>query len=589
MLKVEVYVKIRRAHRDGMSIREIARTFHHSRRKIREVLQNPEPRGYTRAKVRPTGKLTAAFQQRIEEILKEDETAPRKQRHTAMAIFGRLAQEGYEGGYDQVRRYVARKRRRDRETFIPLSHDPGQRAEADFGHIYVDFPDGRRQVAVLIITWAYSNRAFVIALPSEKVEAILYGSVEAFRWFECVPKELWWDNPKTVATAILRGRERKLNDYYLALASHYNFEPLFCLPARGNEKPHVENRVKFLQRRWATPVPRVKDLAELNEHLRRCCQADLQRTITGRSESIGQRFTEEQKLAIPLPQRHFDPTLSEERSVDKYQSVAYGKNRYSVPRHCAFHVVTVKADVHRLSIVFQGQVIATHERSYEQGVQVLDPLHYLTTLSRKPACLDHSDVYRSWKLPREFSDLREYLEARHGRLPGARQYIRVLQLLSEHSMDRVQDAIQTCRREGVTTAERVIHRCQLLRLRDGQSPSGDKTESSPVRDVQVGSVPTVQVPMPDLKQFDVLLNQGEEENESERSTTLAESKPQAASATDDVGRILEVGPRGSRQQSELSRLSIASNGTGTGDTSLQCLADSYQTSKLPGIQGLGHI
>jgi DNA invertase Pin-like site-specific DNA recombinase len=50
MLKVEDYARIRRAFRDGMSIRAIARTFHHTRRKIREVLQNPEPKPYTRIK-----------------------------------------------------------------------------------------------------------------------------------------------------------------------------------------------------------------------------------------------------------------------------------------------------------------------------------------------------------------------------------------------------------------------------------------------------------------------------------------------------------------------------------------------------------
>ncbi len=46
MLTVDDYGQIRRAFRDGMSIREIARTFHHSRRKIREVLNgsgSPEP------------------------------------------------------------------------------------------------------------------------------------------------------------------------------------------------------------------------------------------------------------------------------------------------------------------------------------------------------------------------------------------------------------------------------------------------------------------------------------------------------------------------------------------------------------------
>ena len=39
MLTVEDYAKIRRAHRDGMSIRAIARTFGHSRHKIRQVLE----------------------------------------------------------------------------------------------------------------------------------------------------------------------------------------------------------------------------------------------------------------------------------------------------------------------------------------------------------------------------------------------------------------------------------------------------------------------------------------------------------------------------------------------------------------------
>ena len=119
---------------------------------------------------------------------------------------------------------------------------------------------------VLLPTWPYSYCPFAIALPTERTEAILAGMVEAFEFFGCVPREVWWDNPKTVATAILKGRRRTLNERYAALASHYVFEPLFCMPARGNEKPHTENRVYDLQRRWATPVPTVKDLVE-DEHL----------------------------------------------------------------------------------------------------------------------------------------------------------------------------------------------------------------------------------------------------------------------------------------------------------------------------------
>ncbi len=341
MLTVEDYAKIRWAHRDGMSIREIARRFHHSRRKIREVLQEPEPKGYTRRQPAVAPKLDRV-KPIIDQILAEDEEAPRKQRHTAAEIYRRLvAEQEYRGGYDQVRRYVARRHRQRRETFIPLEHAPGQRAECDFGHIWVDFPQGRRQVAVLLVTWAYSYCPFAVAVPTERTEAILYGMVEALSFFGAVPRELWWDNPTTIATTILRGRQREFNTRYLALASHYRFQPWCCMPARGNEKSFVENRVRNLQRRWATPVPKMADLAGLNAHLRRCCLRDRQRVASGQTETIGQRFERERQAALELPQRTFDPCLSEPRQVDKYQTVLFDGNRYSVPRRWAFQMVTV--------------------------------------------------------------------------------------------------------------------------------------------------------------------------------------------------------------------------------------------------------
>ena len=43
----------------------------------------------------------------------------------------------------------------------------------------------------------------MLALPFERTEAILEGMVAAFEFFGGVPKEVWWDNPRTVATLIL--------------------------------------------------------------------------------------------------------------------------------------------------------------------------------------------------------------------------------------------------------------------------------------------------------------------------------------------------------------------------------------------------
>lgn len=211
MLTVDDYGAIRRARRDGMSIRAIARRFGHTRKTIRHVLSHAEPPPSTRARERVAPRL-GPVQELIDQVLRDDEDAPPKQRHTAAQLFRRLRDEfGYVGGYAQVQRYVRQHRPAQRETFIPLGHLPGQRLEADFGHIHVDFPDGRRLVPFLVTTWAYSNAPFVIAMPFERTEAILEGMIAAFDFFGMVPKEVWWDNPKTVATLILEGRERRVH------------------------------------------------------------------------------------------------------------------------------------------------------------------------------------------------------------------------------------------------------------------------------------------------------------------------------------------------------------------------------------------
>jgi transposase len=509
MLTVDQYATIRRAHRDGMSIRDLARTFHHSKRKIRQILREPQPRPYTRSKP-PPAPVLGSFQTVIDAILQADERAPPKQRHTAAQIHRRLCQEhGFSGGYDQVRRYVARQRRNHRETFIPLAHEPGQRLEADFGHIHVDFPDGRRLVPVLIAVWAYSNYPFALALPSERTEAILTGLVEAFAFFACVPYEVWWDNPTTVVQQIFPGRGRQVAALYAALASHYNFEPLFCMPAKGNEKSYAENRVKVLQKQWATPVPQVTDLDALNGDLRQRCQAEAHRTVAGRAESIGQRFQLDQAKALPLPAYPFDACLRLAAQVDKYQTVRFDTNHYSVPRHWAYQAVTVKAYVDRVEVVAAGAVVARHRRSYGRDQRILDPWHYLAALGRRPAALDHAPVLRDWRLPESFAHLRQALEGQLGPRTGARHYIRVLQLLAEHPLQRVQQAVERCLARQQPQADRVSALVQ--RLAQAQAQASQPTPSVTTDCQSIGTpLCQYQVPRPDLGRFDQLLCQGED-------------------------------------------------------------------------------
>ena len=538
MLTVNHFAQIRQARRDGLTIRQIAEQLGHSTKTVLKALAQPEPQPYTLTRPRPAP-IFGPFRQTVDAILDADAGAPRKQRHTASQLFRRLRDEfGYTGCYDQVRRYVQARRRDGRETFIPLDHPPGHRAEADFGHIHVDLPDGRRPVPVLVVTWSYSNCPFALALPTERTEAILHGLVEAFAFFGCVPRELWWDNPTTVAVHLFRGRERALHPRYAALASHYTFAPKFCLPARGNEKPRVEKRVYDLERRWATPVPLAAGLGELNAHLRRCCLTERERISGEHSETVGARFERDRAAALAVPARPFDACVWQPGCVDKYQTVRFDHNSYSVPRRWAFRTVTVKGYVDRVEVVAGGQVVAGHARSYGRHEKVLDPLHFLVILDHKPAALDHAPVYRDWQLPAAFTELRRALEQRLGTRTGARHFIRVLQLLPLHPLARVERAIALCRQRGRADAAAIADQAERLAWDETPTLDNALSVSDNALSRPAGALAAVRVPAPDLARFNRLLSPPPQGDRADDPTdrAAAQGQPQAAQVADHAGR-----------------------------------------------------
>ena len=103
---------------------------------LKKILANAEPPGYQRTKPRARPKLER-FLPIIHEILKDDQQAPKKQRHTAQRIWERLREEhGFQGCYSSVKQAVRKWRQERQEVFLPLSHPPGE-AQVDFGEALV--------------------------------------------------------------------------------------------------------------------------------------------------------------------------------------------------------------------------------------------------------------------------------------------------------------------------------------------------------------------------------------------------------------------------------------------------------------------
>ena len=108
---MELYAAVRRSvYVEGLSERAAARRFGLARETVRKMLRYRLPPGYRRAQPIRRPKLDA-FTGIIDQILREDQSRPKKQRHTAKRIGERLrAEYGFTGGDTIVKAYVREQR-----------------------------------------------------------------------------------------------------------------------------------------------------------------------------------------------------------------------------------------------------------------------------------------------------------------------------------------------------------------------------------------------------------------------------------------------------------------------------------------------
>ena len=440
---MEQWCKIRqRVLREGVSIRQIQRETGLHFETVKKILAHASPPEFQcpereRPKIGP-------YLERISEILKADKELPKKQRHTAKRIFERIRDEGYTGGYTQVKEAVRERKRLSQEVFVPLIHRPGE-AQVDFGQALVKMNGVLRKAMFFAMALPYSDAMFIVAYPRECTETFQDGHVRAVAFFEGVPRRISYDNAKTSVSKIVGSRTRKLTDGFLQLQSHYLFEEHFCRVRRANEKGVVEGVVKYARQNYFVPVPEVRDFEELNAYLYQRCSEDLDRQLRGKGRTKRELLEEERAAFLPLPVAPFDACRKASTAADKLSLVRFDCNDYSVPVRFAHHPVVVKGYVDVVRICGKNDIIAEHLRLWEKEDIAFEVLHYLELLERKPGALDHAKPLKDWKLPECFGLLRARLE-REGQARGTREFIRVLRLLEKHSLGKVTQAVDKAMR-----------------------------------------------------------------------------------------------------------------------------------------------
>jgi transposase len=231
---------------EGVSKRQVLQETGIHWKTLEKILGHSSPPGYRLSEARGEPKI-GPYRERIAHILDSDRTVHKKQRHTAKRIFERIREEGYTGGYTQVKEAVRDIRKRKQEVFVPLTHRPGE-AQMDFGFALAKINGVLKKIVFFVMSLPHSDAVYVQAFERICTEVMWEGHIRCFAFFGGVPSRITYDNDRTLVGGILGPRERKLTTGFLQLVSHYLFDPHFCLVRRANEKGVVESMVRYTRK-----------------------------------------------------------------------------------------------------------------------------------------------------------------------------------------------------------------------------------------------------------------------------------------------------------------------------------------------------
>lgn len=506
MIGVATKEDIRKRHfLEGQSIRQIARDTGHSRQYIRKVIAEEVPTipkyKLTRAKEKP---VAGPYLDIIAGWLKEDETRPKKQRHTAFRIYNRLREEhGYTGAYSTIRRHVrnikVKAGNEKSEVFIPLEFELGSHAQVDWGEAEVILNGKRQKVYLFLMKLSGSRDPFMMALPTMKQEAFFEGHRRAFEYFGGIPRTIIYDNLKMAVARILKGKNRREQDAFTAFRAHYLFEADFANVGKGNEKGQVEKDVCYLRRNILVPLPEVDSFEALNRHIRNeLLKMRQTRTVPNTQKTIMEVFEEERKLLLPLPRYPFDCCVLVAAQASKESTVRFDGNRYSIPTRYARCKVHIKGYVDQVRIFYEEQLIALHPRSYEKHQDILDITHYLDVLERKPYALNHAKALKQADLPEIYQEYLEVLRRRNEKTNL--EFVKILKLRVKEGAEVVDEILK------MAMDCSVYHYDGIRALLDGFSTEEHLPGKMSFKDTR--ELPEFYVKPPDLNCFDQLLKGG---------------------------------------------------------------------------------
>ncbi|MBF0427023.1 MAG: IS21 family transposase [Magnetococcales bacterium] len=432
MIDFETFQKIKLYHaQQGLKVAQIARQLALD---VRTVAYWVEQLNFRPRKSATSKSKLDPFKPAIIRML---ETHP----YSAVQIFYRIREDGYQGGITILRNFVQKVRPKRAPAFLTLAFAPGECAQVDWGEYgTVQVGSTRRRLSFFLMVLCHSRMMYLEFFVSQTMEHFLAGHQNAFAFFGGVPKKVMVDNLKSAVLKRVIGKAPVFNPRFLDFANHHGFTIVPCAVGKGNEKGRVENGVGYVKKNFLNGLG-LQDFHAINPTAQYWQESVANVRLHGETKKRPlDMFLEEKPALGPLPGMPHDiGTVHTVRASNRFR-ISFEANRYSVPSEYASQRLILKVYPDRLCIYHQNNLIASHSRCYDRNRDIEDPDHPRELLAQRRQAGEQKLLMRFLTLSPKAQEFYQELEKR--RLNSTTHVRKIVALSEIYSQETVARALE---------------------------------------------------------------------------------------------------------------------------------------------------
>lgn len=225
-------------------------------------------------------------------------------------LFRELKELGYSGSLSLLRQYLFQYRGKPTpEPVVRFETEVGKQMQVDWGQMR----GGKAPIHAFIAVLGYSRAMMVVFTDNMRYDTLEQCHRLTFDYFQGIPREVWYDNMKTVVVerdAYGEGAH-KLNQAFYQFAKSMGFIPKLCHTYRPQTKGKVERMVRYVRDNFFRPLNtklmtlgQILDINTANEQVALWLDTVAhQRIHDTTKQKPAERLVEERKVLQTLPPR----------------------------------------------------------------------------------------------------------------------------------------------------------------------------------------------------------------------------------------------------------------------------------------------